>query len=88
MAIITVTMPREHETPTKLPVTKTYSEDTVVYRFDAPDAHVTKVLRTENISNDTITELMNKLHDQIDKLNLSEEVKESYNQLAKSIQNE
>ena len=54
MAKITISMPRELETQTHLPLTKTYSDDTVIYKFDAPDAHVTKVLRTENISTNTI----------------------------------
>jgi hypothetical protein len=88
MARITISMPRELEPQTRLPLTKTYSDDTVIYKFDAPDAHVTKVLRTENISNNTIEELMNKLHDQIEKLGLSEEVKDSYNQLAHAISND
>lgn len=64
------------------------SDDTVIYKFDAPDAHVTKVLRTENISTNTIEELMNKLHDSIEKLGLSEEVKDSYNRLAYAIKND
>ena len=88
MAKITISMPRELETQTRLPLTKTYSDDTVIYKFDAPDAHVTKVLRTENISTNTIEELMNKLHDSIEKLGLSEEVKDSYNRLAYAIKND
>ena len=88
MAVITITMPRKLETSTKVPHTKTYSDDTVIYKLEVPNAHVTKVLRMEKFSESTIEDLMNKLHDQIEAQNMSDEVKESYNNLALALTNE
>lgn len=88
MALVTITMPRKLETNTRVPHTKTYSEDTVIYKLEIPDSHVTKVLKMEKFSIDTIEDLMNKLHDQIESHDMSDEVKESYNNLAISLSNE
>ena len=88
MAIITISMPRNLETNTKVPHTKTYSDDTVIYKLEVPNTHVTKVLQMEKFSESTLEDLMNKLHDQIETLGMSDKVKESYNNLALDIQNE
>lgn len=77
-------MPLSYESNMTIPHTRSYSETQVTYEFTLPDDHVKRVISQTYVKR-SLSEVMRELREHL--IDESQEIKDSYNDLAQKLIN-